>query len=207
MMGIDDMLNCKGEVGTQLVLLCLYAMLCFLILPMLTETIIKPYISKQSWKKNWTILSRNMLAKSAAVYFETEEDAYHFAASLGSVTFQHFIGGTLCIPSQMPWLFPGFSKQLRSTLVGHGALIESGWELQDLIVRFYQLMFLGEAGRRMNPVPLVVIMVVHHAMGLTMAIPMNMYYRDSPLYHEVSVHSIYTYLFLHASFMSSSHHH
>ena len=37
----------------------------------------------------------------------------------------------------------------------------------------------------LNPVPLLVILAMHHAIGQLMVIPMNIYYPDHPLYHEL----------------------
>jgi hypothetical protein len=52
-------------------------------------------------------------------------------------------------------------------------------------VRAYQLLFLGEEGRKLNPFGLVAALVIHHALGLATAVPMNIYYQHSPIYHEV----------------------
>lgn len=69
-------------------------------------------------------------------------------------------------------------------MAGHGALCEAGWELQDLATRAWQLTFGGEDGKAKNPVALVVIMCIHHAMGLCMIIPMNIHHSSNPSYHE-----------------------
>merc|ERR1712023_514681 len=66
----------------------------------------------------------------------------------------------------------------------HGALCEAGWELQDILSRISQRLFQGEKGRNENPLSLLAILFVHHAMGLSMVVPMNLLYHDNKYYHE-----------------------
>merc|ERR1712107_221888 len=65
-----------------------------------------------------------------------------------------------------------------------GALCEAGWELQDILTRASQRIFQGEKGKNQNPFSLLAVLFVHHAMGLSMVIPMNLLYHDNKCYHE-----------------------
>lgn len=49
-----------------------------------------------------------------------------------------------------------------------------------------------------NPVPLLVILAIHHAVGQLMIMPMNIYYPDNKLYHEL------VFLLLFAAFICMS---
>lgn len=53
-----------------------------------------------------------------------------------------------------------------------------------LLCSLPQILFGGEAGRAKNPAALMTIMCIHHAMGLCMVIPMNMYFNNNSHYHE-----------------------
>merc|ERR1711879_87101 len=43
---------------------------------------------------------------------------------------------------------------------------------------------MGERGRALNPWPLLATLIMHHAMGQALVIPMNLYYHDNRDYHE-----------------------
>jgi hypothetical protein len=66
----------------------------------------------------------------------------------------------------------------------HGALCEAGWELQDSLARAFALAFGGAEGRSRSPAALLVVLALHHSMGLGMVLPMNVTYPDNLLYHE-----------------------
>ena len=114
------------------------------------------------------------------VDFKTTEEAFDFACLFVGIITQHAIGGALCCAS----VFNLASVSLATTLAGHGAMCEVGWELQDVVVRAYQLVFGGSGGKAKNPTPLLVILAIHHSMGLGMAIPMNLSFASEPYYHE-----------------------
>ena len=128
-----------------------------------------------------------------------------FATAFISILIQHGVGGAMCVPSITGWL----PASVAAPLARHGAMCELGWEVQDTLIRMGQIFFGGEAGRKMNPTPLLVIFFIHHCTAMGMVIPMNLcvppalslslslsllhperpllgrFYGDSVLYHEM----------------------
>merc|ERR1712232_434435 len=96
-----------------------------------------------------------------------------------AIIVQHLLGGLLCLPSLV-----SSAGAVFSSLACHGALCEAGWELQDIVTRVSQRLCQGEKGKRQNPGSLLAVLCVHHAMGLSMVIPMNLLYHDDKHYHE-----------------------
>merc|ERR1712196_613017 len=94
------------------------------------------------------------------------------------ILLQHIIGGLLCLPVLVGWGSPA----LGYTLGRWGALCEAGWELQDGLVRIVQVNCGGEKGKELNPVPLRILMTVHHVMGLSLVVPMNIYFSENYWY-------------------------
>merc|ERR1719476_215189 len=94
--------------------------------------------------------------------------AFEFACLVISIIGQHAIGGALCVPSML-----GFTGRWVSAAACHGGLCEASWELQDAATRIHQVLFQGEEGKAKNPVPLRVVLFMHHLMGMSMVIPNN----------------------------------
>lgn len=111
----------------------------------------------------------------------TEAESFENACLGVAITLQHFVGGSLCLPSVLGVEMRGAS----AALACHGALCEAGWELQDFVARAHQILRQGQAGRRKNPVPLLVILTLHHVAGQSLCIPMNIHYRTNRDYHEM----------------------
>lgn len=112
-----------------------------------------------------------------ATFLEEETGACMWLA----VLCQHGVGGLLCVPS----LLGIFSPATTAALACHGALCEAGWELQDILTRSCSLVLEGESAKSKNPPSLLLILMLHHAMGLIMVIPMNLHYGQEALYHEM----------------------
>ena len=115
----------------------------------------------------WTKLNRSTFKKAFFVDFKTDEEAFDFACLFLGIIAQHATGGALCAPA----LFGVGNAAVAVTLANHGALCEVGWELQDVATRAYQVLFGGASGKAKNPLPLLIIIAIHHSMGLAMAIP------------------------------------
>lgn len=93
---------------------------------------------------------------------------------------QHAVGALLCVPS----LLASSPSPVASALACHGALAEVGWEIQDTLVRAKQIVCDGKAGRKHNPVKMVVFLLMHHVLAQCLVLPMNVCYHDCRLYHE-----------------------
>merc|ERR1712217_782637 len=97
---------------------------------------------------------------------------FEFSCEEIGIISQHAIGGACCIPALLGW----FSPEVRSALACHGGLCEAGWELQDGLNRAYEVTFGGSEGKKKNTPALCLIMALHHVMGISMVIPMNIYF-------------------------------
>ena len=88
----------------------------------------------------------------------------------------------------MAWRLTKFSTQVVA-LAAHGSLVEAGWELSDVFVRVTGVLGLrGPRGRAENPRGLVLLLLCHHAVAVTMVVPMNAnaILRTDRDYHELS---------------------
>lgn len=110
---------------------------------------------------------RPALAVKSSFFIDFDtETAYEFACLFLAIMVQHGVGGLLCVPALVPAL--GVPAHVATALACHGALCEAGWELQDILSRLFQVCCTKE-GARNNPTALLVILGIHHTMGLSMA--------------------------------------
>lgn len=176
-----DLLYCAPTLQVQLVLGALYAVFWYVAIPFIARRVTKPFLDAHPMReqfakinhKNWTNFGIDV----------TAEEAYEMSIEPMGPLVQHVFGGLLCVPAVMA--LPGFSANLASALARHGALHEAGWELMDSLCRIWSMLFGDEKSRKSNPMALCIIMAVHHVMGLSMIIPMNLFYPELPLYHEI----------------------
>jgi len=176
---LKGLLLCEPRLETQLALLVIHALFWNQWIVLSSKRIFEPWIDSKPWKDRWVQINRRTFKNSFFVEFKSEAEVFTFACAFIGILIQHAVGGFLCIPSAM-----GYVGAVVWAMAGHGALCEAGWELQDLAVRAWQLSFGGEDGKAKNPVALVIIMCIHHAMGLCMIIPMNIYHFSNASYHE-----------------------
>jgi hypothetical protein len=162
-------------------LVCAWAVLWFYVIPFAAKYLLAPWIRKQSWKEQWVSLQTNTFKTTFDVSLPKDKDTA-FAMLVESIPMlcQHGLGGLLCVPALLLGPSP-----ITTAMACHGGLSEAGWELMDLAKRAHEIKFGGQEGKDRNPTSLVIVMVVHHAMGLSMVIPMNIYYRQYSYYHEI----------------------
>lgn len=178
-LSMQGLLYCEGTLQTQLVLAAFWALIWFGAIKASAKMVFEPFVRKQTWCQQWTELSKKTFKSAFFVEFKTDEETFECACLFLAILCQHAVGGALCIPSVL-----GFTGPIISAMACHGALCEAGWELQDACERLYQVAFGGEAGKAKNPPALLTILGLHHSMGLSMVIPMNMVYGDNRHYHE-----------------------
>eukprot|EP00041_Stephanoeca_diplocostata_P006375 m.82403 g.82403 ORF g.82403 m.82403 type:complete len:346 (-) comp16328_c0_seq1:232-1269(-) len=176
---LDALLHCAPTLDVQIVLLSIFSFVWYVGICHGAPLFIAPYIRRQKWCHQWNTLNKLVCETSFFIFFDSEKESFDFACQFVVVALQHLTGGALCIPSLL-W-GPG---EYTSALACIGALCEAGWEVQDTLMRFFQVTFGGESGRKQNPPVLVCINMLHHVMGLSMCIPMNLYYHDNANYHE-----------------------
>lgn len=179
-----DLLYCAPRLDVQLVLLAMQSVFWFSIINV-GKTLIGPLLARASWYDQYSRLNQDLLKKSYFMDFDIP-NTMNFICELLIFLQQHLIGGFLCIPSVFGMHSTlGISREFAVALACHGALCECGWELEDSLTRVCQLAFGGEMGKKKNPPGLLVVFGVHHAMGLSMVIPMNLWYGNNAYYHEL----------------------
>merc|ERR1719356_1173981 len=98
---------------------------------------------------------------------------------IGGTITHHGVCGLLCIPAVLG--MPG-SLAFRSALVCHASLGELGHELDEVRGWIWDSIFKPEFFKLKNPLPLIICMCVHHVMGFTMTIPLNMFHPTNYYY-------------------------
>jgi len=175
-----ELLAAAPRLKVQLVLVAIQAVFWFFAIRFGSK-IVEKWVGTWSEKTRakWTKMNQVTFKKSFMVDFD-EPGTFKFACAFLVILAQHGVGGLLCVPSVL-----GVMPALASTLACHGALCEAGWEVQDYASRWYDIVLGGPEGRARQPVPVMVIMTFHHAMGTLLVVPMNTYYHDAPEYHEL----------------------
>ena len=114
---------------------------------------------------------------------DDETDQVLAIARINTAIVQHLIGSLLMFPSAfgIGYMLPA---GVASTMARHANLSEFGFELQDILVRLYQISFAGERGRKLNPLNLMLVLLVHHTAAFCLVIPMNIYYPNNSYFHE-----------------------
>jgi hypothetical protein len=98
--------------------------------------------------------------------------------------FQHFLGACLCAP----YLFApvrnyfGWDLNFCVFLARLGGVCEAGWEIGDLAHRIFEKFVLKR--HDLQPDALLTLMCIHHFLGMSLVIPMNIFYGAHPLYIE-----------------------
>jgi hypothetical protein len=176
---IHSFLYAEGTLETQFVLTCFWGVVWCLTLDRASKTIIQPWFGKAKWKQQLIDIQSAAMKKYYGLDMP-DDDVFILACDTVTILFQHGFGGLLCLPSVL-----GYQGPLVWALACHGGLCEAGWELQDVFVRAYQVCFGTEQQKRLNPKPMLLGLVLHHAMGLGMVIPMNIVYGSNVYYHEL----------------------
>lgn len=177
---MSDLLFANADLPTQLALAAVWAVFWYLAIDAAGAHVIKPFIARQPWKERWTEQFRRYLNKNFSATFRSDADFIDWAGPFCAAIGQHGLGGALAAPAAL-----GFGGPVAAAMARHGALCEAGWELEDTIQRLWQVGFGGDKGRAKNPPMLFFFFLVHHALGLSMVIPMNIFYGALPAYHQM----------------------
>lgn len=169
------------DLEVQIILVLASGLFWFVAIKLLTEYVMKPYVSSRPWCSKWTVLNQNTFRKTLMAEFDLDE-AFPFSCDFLSICVQHGIGGALCVASSFG--IPFIPSHVAYAMARHGALCEAGWELQDALSRLLSFVF-AKDGRKKNPPKFLVVVLLHHVMGLSMVIPMNLRYGDNTWYHEL----------------------
>ncbi len=161
----------------QSVLVAAHALFWYLAIPWLAQHVARPWMDRQPFRQQWAAQWRQRLASANGVELDADY-AYSFSLEKLGVALQHGLGALL----QVPVLLGLGSAEVGTALACHGALTEVGWELQDLMCRLHGHYLGGAVGRSRNPAALVRYTILHHALGLTLVVPLNCYLRGQPFF-------------------------
>lgn len=167
--------------GGQLLILISMAACMQVYIPWATGKVME-WMSKHPMREQYIDINQSTAQNSFGVKI-SRSLAFELGCWTVVVLTQHMVGGLLCLPSilQSPWI----SQKNSAMFVRLGGLTETGYEFQDLSSRLYAFNFGGEEGRKKNPVAGLMILGLHHILGLSMVIPMNVLYGDLWPYHEL----------------------
>lgn len=178
---LQNLFACAPTWPVQLSLLALQSTIWFFFVPAFATKVAKPYVDAHPMSEQWGQLNKVLWKEGYFCDFSLEK-AREFGCLLIAIICQHLFGGILCLPAVMA---RGAPSSLAASLARHGALCEAGWECQDGLYRVYQVIRGGKDNRGSNPPALLTLLSVHHAMGLSMVLPMNVYYSDNYLYFHL----------------------
>ena len=184
---MKDLLLSVPRIDVQISLVLIHIIVWFI----LVNYIFKPIAVRIIWnlknKERLISFHRDTYKKQIGMDIgDTEEEEIEFIANLEATVTQHGIGGALCVPSALGagFLFP---TGIAEAMACHGALSEIGTEVQDMLLRIYDIIFGGEKGRKRTPISLWFIMIAHHSVALCLVVPMNLFYWNNSYYHEMTM--------------------
>lgn len=189
---LRDLLYAEGKIEVQITLALLQTLLWAWFIPYFAAHVVRPYIDRSNFKKQW--VSLHHATYTHAGLDVSEKAAYELSTWSVPMIIQHGIGGALCIPA----LFNLFSPKVNVALAIHGTLAELGFEWQDLITRVWQRKFGTEEQKQMNDPSILKLIFAHHMAGSVMVLPLNIWFRHSRWYVEGNI------LLQFASFVSLS---
>jgi len=180
---MDDILYAAPTMRAQLACALLQAIVWYVMISFVYPIFFAPAIRNMPSRENFLRLTELNLKKVFLIDTGGDREIlFSFAVVFQGVIAQHIVGGLLCVPSLIGGL--GLSKATVTALACQGGLCETGWELQDTLVRVFQVLFGGELGQKFNPPPFLVLMLLHHTAAQCLVIPNNLEYRDNGYYHE-----------------------
>jgi len=148
------------------------------------SNVVRKYVKKQPYAKQYDELNQKNLKNSYGVDWTLEGSGSFGCELIAICGLQHQLGALLCVPAVFPSVanFLGISTPVAVFIAKQGALCEAGWELGDIAHRIYEKFLLGR--HDLQPTGLFIIMSIHHFLGITMTLPLNVYYGSLPPFLE-----------------------
>lgn len=135
---LRELINCAPIIHVQLLELALLTAIFFPLMHYIKKSIVVPFMRRLPIVMQEDFGRRSQQSVKTTLFTDiNKNEAFHVGCQIISVLFLHILGGCLCIPSvfKLGWISP----ETAVTLACHGALVEAGWELQDTILRGYQI--------------------------------------------------------------------
>ena len=178
---IHDLLVAAPKLEVQLLLVLIQTMLWYVLINHILMPIGALIISNLKSKKQFLHFNMEYLKDTLGVDFGEDQAKQKVSVHMGINT-QHLISGLLCAPSSLA-LTSTLPTGIVSAMARHGALAETGFDAEYILVRIFTYTFGGEIGRKKNPPTVILVAVIHHSLSICLAIPMNIYYPDNIYYH------------------------
>jgi len=179
-----DLLIAASRLEVQIVLAILHTIFWYHVIHRIFYPLVIRAIYGLECKKQFIEFNRQCFKKLMLWDIgEVEEEQIETIASIDAVVLQHLIGGLLCLPSALG-LASLFPPGVATAMACHGGLSEIGYEVEDMMVRFYEVLFGGEKGRRKNPSCVIFGLLAHHSAACCLVVPFNIFYRDNTYIHE-----------------------
>eukprot|EP00668_Euglena_longa_P000501 GGOE01000624.1.p1 GENE.GGOE01000624.1~~GGOE01000624.1.p1 ORF type:complete len:325 (-),score=69.88 GGOE01000624.1:200-1174(-) len=176
---LPSLLMCNGPVSVLLAEVLILAILIHTVLHRV-NTLVLRWSSGKPWMTHVMANGRKRL-KGMGVP-PSDAAALRLWVELWGVALQHGVGALLCLPALTGgW---GLPPGVPAVLARHAAVCECGWEVGDLVVRLHRKWF-TPGGWEEQPSGLIGVVLLHHAMGFGLTIPMNIFFSESKLYFEM----------------------
>jgi hypothetical protein len=189
MISLTSLLMCEGGLTVQLVCWAVWCVLIYYVMMgWFVKYVTTPLLSSMGDKPKAQFgkLMRKLCNEAYGMGFTDDSQGFIFGCTMFAVLAQHLISAVLCSFSTfgpagyalIPAL-PG-GQAVAAALARHGALCEAGWEMQDVVTNILPRIISTGAVNGTDR-----IMLIHHTLGLTMALPMNLFYGDNVTYHSL----------------------
>ena len=184
MLSLNDLIMAVPKLEVQVTLALFHTILWYFLINHIFVPLGILIISNLRSKKRFIHFNRESFQKMVQWDIGDDEDEQIIAiARINAAMVQHLFGGLLCVPAAF-----GLGNLLpfgaATAMARQGMLCEMGWEVQDIMMRCYEILFGGEKGRKLNPLNLMLAIMAHHSASCTSVIPMNITYPNSCYWHE-----------------------
>ena len=140
----QDILMATPKLEVQIVLALLHSFIWYVLINHVIWSISYKVIHNMKSKKRFLYHTRQTTKKLVGYDPGDNEDSQlDFAAQIQGVLLQHAIGGFLCLPSLLG-LSTFLPTGVTSAMARQGALSEVGYEIEDTLLRLWQIIFGGE---------------------------------------------------------------
>lgn len=170
---------------SSLILLFGYMVLAYINISVLQSKVMMPLLHMFPKRKERLVSMHRKGLKSTYGVDQDSQVAFERATAMMATLVTHGMSGLVMVPFCLGLAVPPFLPSA-PVLARHGILCETGWEIQDLLVRLYQRKYGSKEEKRSNPLSLMLIILMHHWFSLTMGLPLNIYHADCLPYFQNS---------------------
>jgi len=177
---VKSLLYAEPDWYAQIGVTAIYAVWMAAFVPLAAKYIVLPFLEKHPMKEQWIELNHKMFKEGYGIDYPRDL-IFKMTSKMPTWIFNHFLGGVLTLAAVFWKITP-----LTAALARHGALLETGFEVSD-IIPLYGKAFgcFGAEAKTESPLPMVILMTMHHVMALGLVLPMNMYFSEDYWYFSL----------------------